>query len=153
MNRVESASSPLVHGLRRALSSIVGVVFVWGLFSVLVPDSFLTIENQRLMLLQTAVVGTAAIGATFIIVAGGIDLSVGSTIALGTVCAALALEAGAGPLGAALVALGAAAGCGLVIGALVIGRMGEVLGVLVMLAVVALARTCLLYTSPSPRDS
>jgi len=112
--------------LLRALGPLVGLVFVWSLFAVLAGANFTSWENQRLMLLQTAVVGTAAIGATLVIVSGGIDLSVGSTIALGTVVIALGLRAGASPALAALGGLAAAASIGLVIGAMVVGHMGRV---------------------------
>ena len=48
-----------------------------------------TVGNFELILRQTAVVGIAALGMTLIIIAGGIDLSVGSAIAL--VCVTIAL--------------------------------------------------------------
>jgi ribose/xylose/arabinose/galactoside ABC-type transport system permease subunit len=54
-------------------------------------DSFPTIGNFELILRQTAVVGVGALGMTLIIIAGGIDLSVGSMIALITVAVALLL--------------------------------------------------------------
>jgi ribose/xylose/arabinose/galactoside ABC-type transport system permease subunit len=72
------------------------------------------------------VVGTAAVGATIIIISGGIDLSVGSTIALGTVVIALLLNAGAPPALAALGGVATGVACGSAIGALVIGRGGRV---------------------------
>ena len=46
---------------------------------------------------QTAIVCMAALGMTIVIVAGGIDLSVGSVIALSTVVIALLLRHGASP--------------------------------------------------------
>ena len=85
-----------------ALGPLIGLIFVWVLFASLTGHDFIKWDNQRLMLLQTAVVGTAAIGATLIIIAGGIDLSVGSSIALGTVVVALLLRGGAPPTVAAL---------------------------------------------------
>jgi len=75
------------------------------------------------MLIQTAVVGSAAIGATLIIITGGLDLSVGSTIALVTMVVALLLEAGTPPLVAALGGVGAGAACGSAIGLMIIGRI------------------------------
>jgi ribose/xylose/arabinose/galactoside ABC-type transport system permease subunit len=51
--------------------------------------TFLTIGNWRTIAVQTVIVGTAALGMTIIMVAGGIDLSVGSAVALVTVCIAL----------------------------------------------------------------
>src|SRR5580698_9428263 len=71
------------------LGPLIGLIFVLSLFSALCPHTFPTIENFQLMLMQTAVVGTAALGATMIIISGGIDLSVGSNIALVTVVIAL----------------------------------------------------------------
>jgi ribose/xylose/arabinose/galactoside ABC-type transport system permease subunit len=112
--------------LLATLGPLVGLVFVWVLFAILAGGDFVKWDNQSLMLLQTAVVGTAAIGATLIIISGNIDLSVGSSIALGTVVTALLLREGASP---AVAALGGVAGglvCGAAIGAMVIGHVGRV---------------------------
>jgi ribose/xylose/arabinose/galactoside ABC-type transport system permease subunit len=73
------------------LRSLIGLIFVVGLFSVLQRETFPTIGNFELILRQTAVVGVGALGMTLIIIAGGIDLSVGSAIALVTVVIALLL--------------------------------------------------------------
>jgi ribose/xylose/arabinose/galactoside ABC-type transport system permease subunit len=75
------------------------------------------------LLLHTAVVGTAAVGATWIIVGGGIDLSVGSTIACGAMVIALLLDRGASPALAALGGVAFATAIGLVIGLLVTGKL------------------------------
>jgi len=113
------------------LGPLVGLLFVWLLFALLMGHDFVRWDNQRLMLLQTAVVGTAAIGATLIIISGGIDLSVGSTIALGTVVVALLLNAGLSPLLAALGGIGAGMMCGAAVGAMVIGYIGRVAAMIV----------------------
>lgn len=73
------------------LGPLIGLVFVIAIFSTLRYDTFFTIRNFELILRQTAVVGTAALGMTLIIIAGGIDLSVGSAIALVTVVIGLLL--------------------------------------------------------------
>jgi ribose transport system permease protein len=52
-------------------------------------DSFLTTRNLENVLLQSAFLGLIVVGATFVIITGGIDLSVGSLLALGGVLAAL----------------------------------------------------------------
>jgi ribose/xylose/arabinose/galactoside ABC-type transport system permease subunit len=49
------------------LGPITGLVFVFLLFAILRPKTFLTVDNMQIMLLQTAVVGTAALGMTMII--------------------------------------------------------------------------------------
>ena len=108
------------------LGPLIGLIFVWLLFALLSGGDFMRWDNQRLMLLQTAVVGTAAIGATLIIISGGIDLSVGSSIALGTVVVALLLNAGLPPLLAAVGGIGAGMLCGAAVGAMVIGHAGRV---------------------------
>ena len=109
--------------LLRRLGPLLGLVATYLLFALLAGASFTSWANLELMLLQTAVVGTAAVGATWIIVAGGIDLSVGSTIALGTMVGALVLRADGTPLGAALAAVAAGAAAGALIGVLVTGAL------------------------------
>jgi ribose transport system permease protein len=64
---------------------LAGLIIVLLLFSVLAPDGFLSAYNLKTIITQTVIVGIAALGMTLIIIAGGIDLSVGSQIALGTV--------------------------------------------------------------------
>lgn len=71
---------------------------------------------------QTAVVGTAALGMTMVIIAGGIDLSVGSIIALSTVIVASLLALGLNPLLAALGGVLSGMACGAVNG-LIITRL------------------------------
>jgi len=112
------------------LGPLIGLVFVWALFAALKGHDFIKWDNQRLMLLQTAVVGTAAMGATLIIISGGIDLSVGSSIALGTMVVALLLDAGVPPLAAALGGVVAGMICGVAIGGAVVGHVGRVAAVI-----------------------
>ncbi len=101
------------------LGPFIGLVFVIALFAGLRPRTFLTPDNFQIMLLQTAVVGTAALGMTLIIISGGIDLSIGSNIALCTVVIALLLQQGAPPLLAALGGVAVGAACGALIGLLI----------------------------------
>ena len=71
------------------------------------------------MAIQTVIVCVAALGMTMVIVSSGIDLSVGSIVALATVVTAVMLRHGSSPAVSALGALGAAAVCGLVNGLLI----------------------------------
>ena len=61
-----------------------------GLFIVLaiLSPAFITPNNLMNVIKQIAVNGILGIGMTFVLVSGGIDLSVGSLIALTSVCAA-----------------------------------------------------------------
>jgi ribose transport system permease protein len=77
--------------------------------------------NLVTMLRQTVVVSIAAVGMALIIVHGGIDLSVGSTVALTTVVAAKCLQAGASPTTTVLTAVALGALAGALNGALVVG--------------------------------
>jgi ribose/xylose/arabinose/galactoside ABC-type transport system permease subunit len=101
------------------LGPLIGLAFVTILFSILRPRTFLTVDNLQIILLLTAVVATAALGATMIIISGGIDLSAGSNIALCTVVIAQALLHGWPPLLAALAGIVSGSMVGLVIGMLV----------------------------------
>lgn len=103
----------------RKLGPLLGLVFVFALFSVLRPQKFPTPDNLEIMLLQTAVVGTAALGMTIVIISGGIDLSVGSQIALCTVTMALLLSQGASAWAAALGGVAVGVACGALIGTLI----------------------------------
>jgi ribose/xylose/arabinose/galactoside ABC-type transport system permease subunit len=102
------------------LGPLIALLLVYGLFALVAPASFRTGDNLELMLRQTAVVGAAAIGMTLVILSGGIDLSVGSMVALASVVTALLVKNGVDPLGAALAAVGVGAVCGLVNGALIV---------------------------------
>jgi ribose transport system permease protein len=86
------------------IGPLVALVLVYALFSFSAPETFTGGVNLTTMLRQTAVVAIASLGMTFVILLGGIDLSVGSAVALTSVVVARALQGGAGPLAA--VALG-----------------------------------------------
>ena len=72
------------------LGPLIGLAFVIGLFSLSneVRPYFLTGGNFKIILTQTVIVAVGALGMTLIIVGGGIDLSVGSVVALTSVVAA-----------------------------------------------------------------
>jgi ribose transport system permease protein len=99
--------------------TLIGLLVVAITFGVVVGAQFYAPGNVELMARQAAIVCVAAVGMTIVIAAGGIDLSVGSIIALTTVVIALGLKAGLGPAAAALAGIGAAALCGLTNGILI----------------------------------
>jgi ribose transport system permease protein len=78
------------------LGPFLALVIVFGLFAVVAPDRFLSAYNLKTVATQTVIVGLGSIGMTFVIVSGGIDLSVGSVIALSSVVTALALRGNVG---------------------------------------------------------
>jgi len=99
--------------------TLLGLFAVALLFGLLLGWQFFEPANLELMARQTAIVCMAALGMTVVIVAGGIDLSVGSIIALSTVVIALLLRSNVSPLMAALGAVAAATICGVVNGVLI----------------------------------
>ena len=99
--------------------TLIGLIVVAVVFGLVVGSQFYAPGNLELMARQAAIVCVAAIGMTIVIAAGGIDLSVGSIVALTTVVIAIALRAGMGPWAAALAGIGAGALCGLVNGLLI----------------------------------
>jgi ribose transport system permease protein len=92
------------------LGPFVGLVVVIAVFALMTdsPWQYLSIRNFRIVVAQTVIVALGAIGMTMVIVSGGIDLSVGSSIAFTGVVTALAVRDGIDPLSGVL--LGVAAG-------------------------------------------
>src|SRR5438067_7044742 len=84
------------------LGPFLGLVLVIGLFSLSseVRPYFLTGANFKIILTQTVIVAIGTLGMTIIIVSGGIDLSVGSVVALTSVVGATSLVKGCGALAA-----------------------------------------------------
>ena len=151
-------ASKTVEPLRRVIAfkrprfketGLVGVVVALGLLlsifggSLQIPNrqagetvkvnKFLRADNLDLLAKNTSFFAIMAVGATFVIITGGIDLSVGAVYCLAAVCGALFLTrfgphgagAGASPLwvvpAAVLVCLGIGAGCGFLNGLGVVG--------------------------------
>jgi ABC-type xylose transport system permease subunit len=74
------------------LTIVVGFVAI-SLFLAVTTPTFLTSANILSILLASSLIGIVAVGETFVIVTGGIDLSVGSVVAFTGVMAGLALNA------------------------------------------------------------
>ncbi len=70
----------------------IGMILFIALLSFLIQlrnDQFITVENLNDMLVNAAIMGTLAIGMMMVIITGGIDLSIGATLALSGMSAAL----------------------------------------------------------------
>lgn len=119
------------------------------LLSIL-SDRFLTVNNLLTVGLQTSIIAIAAIGMTFTIITGGIDLSVGSVAALcGALAAGFVVRNGIPSYPAILLAILVGVGLGAINGALVVfGRMPPFVATLAMLA--AARGLTLVYTSGRP---
>jgi ribose transport system permease protein len=93
-----------LKALVNILGPLLGLIGVVILFALLTgsPEHYLSTANLRVVLAQTVIVAIAAIGMTMIIISGGIDLSVGSVIALASVVTAVLLRDDSSPIAAVI---------------------------------------------------
>jgi ribose transport system permease protein len=97
---------------------LIAIVLVFSLITD-APGRYLSAFNLRIVLSQTVITAIGAIGMTMIIVSGGIDLSVGATIALTGVITALGIGAGWPPALAVLAAVATGGFIGVFNGAMI----------------------------------
>ena len=120
------------------------VLFV---ISALASPYFLQVQNLLNILRQVSYPGIVALGMTFVIIGGGIDLSVGSMLALVGALSMSVLNATGGELGSILltiaVALGLGAACGSFNGILI--TKGRIAPFIVTLGTLAIFRSLTLY--------
>ena len=93
----------------------VGLLIFFSRFNV----NFLTTNNMINLLTQTATVSIAAAGLAFVMITGGIDISVGSVLFMTSIIVAAATDAGVGLFGAFVLALASGAAIGSVNGFLI----------------------------------
>lgn len=114
--RTPNMSTVLAWTRRPARGAVTALAVLVIANAVLTPH-FAAASNFWNILLQVSSVALAAIGMTFVIGTGGVDLSVGSVMALSAAVAATRLDHGVGT--AIVMALGAALAVGLVNGILI----------------------------------
>lgn len=133
MNQVRFIRLIGTYGVLIALALLI-------LFGYLRYDRFLSLYNVMTVLSYNSMFALIALGMCFVIMTGGIDLSVGSVAALGSVAAALASPYGPAAGLAAGIAVGLAAG---LINALLITRL-NLMPFIATLATMLAARGCAL---------
>jgi ribose transport system permease protein len=129
-----------------------GLLILLGVIILLsaLSSDFLSTNNLLTVSLQVSMIAIVAIGMTFTLITGGVDLSVGSVAALaGALAAGLATRNQLGTYPSMLLALGAAAGLGLLNGAMIV--WGRIPPFVATLASMAIARgLTLVYTQGKP---
>lgn len=128
--------------LDRNLLQRFGVLFVIllvGLGLTLTTDTFLTVSNLTNVARQVSINGILAVGVTFVLLTAGVDLSLGSVVALsGVACATFAHPGDHAVFVPIAVGLLTGAACGLVNGILV--TYGRVAPFIVTLGMMTIAR-------------
>ncbi len=140
-----------LKSLGRGLGPVLALILLCIAGAVLNPD-FATVDNMMNVLTRTAFIGIIAVGMTFVIVSGGIDLSVGSMAALiaGAMIVmmnALATSASLSPMATVMAGIGLALLLGAVFGGahgLLITR-GRIEPFIVTLGTLGIFRAVLTY--------
>ena len=132
----------------RQLGTLSGLLALVVALWILTPH-FLTISNLLNVAEQATIIAIIAVGMTFVIITGGIDLAVGSVLAFSGVVMASSLQSGVPLPLALLIGLGVGLLCGVVNGLLItIGRLPPFIATLGMMSVVRGA--ALMFTEGRP---
>jgi ribose transport system permease protein len=103
---------------RRSKLALSTVIVLLAAYTASQSSIFLTWSNIQNVLVQCSVIGILAVGMTFLMVSGGIDLSVGSGVSLAGVVMAKLMASGTAPVEAVALAMALAVVVGLFTGAL-----------------------------------
>jgi ribose transport system permease protein len=132
----------------RQFGTLIGLVVLCLVLWALTPH-FLTVPNLLNVAQQTSINAIVAVGMTYVILSGGIDLSVGSIVALSGVALGLTLQDGHSTVTAVLVGMVVGVACGLLNGSLV--SWGGLPPFIVTLGMMSIARgAALLVTEGRP---
>lgn len=114
-----SVLSPASKEYLQVYVPLVVIIVVLSAVASSSNSAFLTSDNIERMLLASSVLGILAIGQTFLLVGGQMDLSVGSLVSLGSVVAAKMVTSGQSELVAVATVIGVGAVTGLLWGVIV----------------------------------
>ncbi len=145
-SRVEAAgAAPRPSAWNRLLDSgagrnlgLLAVLVILCIVGVSTADTFATTSNLLTILTSASIIGVITVGVTFVIIGGGIDLSVGKLMALSSVWATTVATQSYGPVVMVLCALLVGAGGGLVNGLLI--AYGRIVPFIVTLAMLISAQ-------------
>jgi ribose transport system permease protein len=92
MDKIKAILNTLSRDQKQFLSTLSGLLLLMLVFTVLSPY-FLTINNILTVAAQTAVIAIIAIGQIYVLITGGIDLAIGSNMALAGMVAGMCMRA------------------------------------------------------------
>ena len=139
--QVSNAKSRLTW-LWSEYSVIIAFIIIF-IASTIMNPRFLDINNQLNILMQVSIIGIVALGMTVVMLSGGIDLSVGSVLALVGVITVLALNASGSILVGIFTALVVGSFAGFLNGLMV--AKGRIASFIATLGMMAAARSIALY--------
>jgi ribose transport system permease protein len=135
---VKGARTPSGLRLDIRLTILIGVLLALCIVGYALNSDFLGESNISIMLRLASAIGVVSVGMTFVIISGGIDLSVGSMVALASVWMTTVATQEYGPFVMVLCALLVGLGAGLINGVLI--AYGRVVPFIATLAMYASAR-------------
>ncbi|HBF36511.1 MAG TPA: ribose ABC transporter permease [Firmicutes bacterium] len=108
----ESTNAVAAKSFFGKFAAFAALILLIIVFSIICPP-FRTLNNLLTVALQTSIISFIGVGVTFVIITAGIDLGIGSVIALSGVATGLAMNAGCPSLPAILLGLVVGIICGL----------------------------------------
>lgn len=141
----EQVKESLMITIVRKNGIYLGFLMIFILFSLLSPY-FFDVNNIKNILVQSSIISIIAIGMTMVIITGGIELSVGSVVALSSMFSAICITSFSLPVGVSVL-LGILVGalCGMVNGAVI--SYGNVPAFITTLGMMGFARGLALYST------
>ena len=134
----------------RALGPLLGLIVLF-IVGALLNDAFLSPINLSNVLTRSAFIGIIAVGATFVIISGGLDLSVGSMAAFIAGVMIIVMNQAVGTFGAGVVTVLIGVGASLLLGVLagalngVIITRGKIAAFIVTLGTLGIYRSLVTY--------
>jgi ribose/xylose/arabinose/galactoside ABC-type transport system permease subunit len=119
----------------KVIQPLLGLLIIYALFAIF-SGTFRTFDTLKTILTQAVILGTMAAGVTIVLIAGGLDLSIGSLFCFVAVIVGLMLNAHVPVALVVVISLAAGAVCGLANGAIIIGSgIPAFIGTLAMMKV------------------
>lgn len=94
MNMEQKKMKKRMKGIQFAERNLLFILIALVVVLSFSTNRFLSYNNLTNLLRQTSIIGVIAVGMTFVIIAGGIDLSVGSTLAFSSILASMMMRSG-----------------------------------------------------------
>lgn len=121
---INSKAAPAAHAsvpkkklvdsnVKRQVTIILALALMWAVSALLTDGVFISPRNVTNLLRQASVTGILAVGTTMVVITGGIDLSLGSMVALGGIVVGVLLRGGMSNITASIITLAVGAGIGL----------------------------------------